>query len=365
MTEQTRSTINIEGALTFPNGFHVTSFSKPGPNEPTPQMTKALNIPYTWTNPDSGEVRTFPGSFPFIPGNSLRGRIRRGASMLVEASAVAQGQSASRQLLSVFLSGSMGSGNVDLGKYDFETYETMRDNLFAGILSVDNRYPGALRTPDMLPITAETVEKGYVPEHFADIAMPFGARQLLEVMEFRRVDSFLSLQDPYAPDLIPDFPNVHMQAAVEAMQNTAARKDSDGEVKKSTIENIMKLQRVIAGAVMHFRISAPNVTQAQAGFLVLALQQALERFPFGGAARLGMGVARGDLDVSWDGESLGAPMELEETQLTLSDDIDRFCAPAREAIAAWSFEPIDKVVRGSLASAAKKSKAGKKEQASA
>lgn len=337
----------LSGVITFPEGFHVAGFGEklPGPENITAQMKKRLAIEMEREDDDANGTIIRTPSIPIIPGNSVRGKLRRSIALLIKKKLVERGLTVSRDGYYAMTVGSATAGKASKGRVLISKYHRLKSHPFAGLLSVDSDYPGSLITYDLVPMIQPCVDVGLIPDEYAMQVSRFSPTQLLERRTYLKRDDLLSMADPLAPEVVENHTEVFNSSQIDVLENTLKRKAQkkaakDGEklaageekAKKTDHNNIYAIEQTISGTKMFWRMAAKGINDAQIGFLLMGVQEMIACYRFGGLGRLGLGEASGTLHAKIDGELYADAVMLDRTMASLGRSVEPFVASGNMAL---------------------------------
>lgn len=375
-----RHDISLAGVIRLTSPLHVTAFTTGGKGArplgaPVETMTMGLARWYfvprrgaaTETAPKAAETPTTlefiddaaePDApddaqgyyrqvrIPFVPGNSIRGRLRRSAADLLERRAIESGAQYSPALFRLSRVGSTSAAGAK-DAYDLDVHQQVYDNVFLGIFGAETDYRSRLVTSDLVPVTQDTVDLKMVPESaVADRAnMPppmSGRRALIDTTTMAKRDDFKRLDDPMAPEVIRDYRNQY-----DEWTQSFLRARSDSAAKKMDFDNIFSFEVVPAGTRLYFNINAQSLLPSQIGFLLLAIEDMAHTRPLGGMGRQGFGRWFADaLSLTVDGAPTPGAIALGSDQATQwNDRAEVFVTAAKKALQDLDIGEMDDLAR--------------------
>jgi CRISPR type IV-associated protein Csf2 len=246
---------------------------------------------------------------PYFPANGLRGRFRRYiAKRAIDAMVSTQGQLS----LETHIALQSGSSHTQPDKANSSIEELVRasEHIYMGVFGGGSRMlESRYAVSDIHPILNSTVENGVVQAPFALVQeiiekQNFGidgdVKQLqpYQIVERR---SFIKVDDISRGNNIVDVTqNVeggesaiadYLEGVSKNQQERKTQKSKGEDVaKKLTLGNILGVESICAGVDMHFRIDvSPDLTEAQVGALLVALEDLANVNYLGGWGRTGFG----------------------------------------------------------------------------
>lgn len=340
--EQQRHTIRIDGVLNTVSGIHVAAFgsSSKGGNH-TEQMSKRVakfNV-----NEETGAVRA--AKVPYVPANSVRGRIRRAIAGRAKQAMAAQGLRIGKAEYYLLTMGS-ASRSGSKGDFQVDDYEAVYNDPVLGIFGAETNYPSRLITSDIVPITEETTEACAIPEIFCAAMMPVPAWRLVDTVTLTAKDDFVDQRDPSAPAIIDGYEEAYIDTVQSYAENRSKRKSGDGDAIKKDMSNIMSFDMIMAGTNLYCSIIGRELTDAQCGLLIRGLSDALVDKGLGGNTRYGYGKVSGMLHVSLDGAERNGVIAIDVAaqEVSLSDDVKALVEVGDKAIANYNGELLQRLV---------------------
>jgi CRISPR type IV-associated protein Csf2 len=256
-----------------------------------------------------------PVGVPCVPGNGLRGALRRKAAARL-MSHLCEGDQSIPADLYLGLTCGASSGSPDSTPLSVEELLRARQNIYMGVFGGGARLlQSTYRVSDINPVLKDTLEAGVVPTFCADYVQPKARREPGADAQFVRPWELLDLFNPIRKDDVVKVARVaELRAAVGASavaeyQATVARLNAERKAEstgKETVANLMQIEALCAGTPMHFRIdlrfAPPELTEKYIGMLLLCLSDLFNENALGGWCRAGMGQYRVDtLRVSAEG----------------------------------------------------------------
>lgn len=303
-----RINLTLEGVLNARSEIHVTAFNQ-GNTHVTNTMTRPIAA--TWSKSDESQILNT--KMPFVPGNSLRGRIRRMAADQIKAALIDGDHQISRGAYYLATVGSTASAG-SVGDYNAGIHDRVYADPFLGIFGAETMYPSRLITADMIPIGYETKELDMVPSVYAEQAGAKGELQLYRYLSndrfMTRRDDFQNLSDQRAPSVVSDYVETleaynHKVRKADKSRKQAKAGEVETAEKKADMSNMMALETIISGTPFYWNARLNNVTRAQAGLLLHGVADAFDQLGVGSMARLGLGRVGGVLDVKIDDQAVG------------------------------------------------------------
>ena len=340
------------GMLTLLSPLHITSHHDGGViyTEKVDVVTQEIV-----DDGDGGEDEQAVARFhavPIIPGNTIRGRIRRAvADIVLERLA---GERISVKAMHVLRSGSTGAGNVD------KNGATLEEMLFAdahpviGLLGGGPRlFPSRLVTDTAVPLVSYV--EHLLPGLFRDrvlairpIVRDDGGRvwpRLTAMVGFVRRDDiahFAAQMDMLDPAEVQAY--LEEVAAKVARRRNGARDGETGEdakVRDVTVGTRQKLEVVLPGLRFGFRVEVRGPTPAQLGLTVRALERFAADARLGGWVRAGCG--RFALDLAYQRPDMEHPVSVFRARDGNLTDLhyEDTCPELVEAVQAWEGATVE------------------------
>lgn len=300
---------------------------------------------------------------PYFPGNDLRGRLRRKAAKIVLDHICSTSQ-VSPALYTGLCAGA-SSGQPDTSALSIEEALRAGRNVYMGLFGGGARLlRSRYSCQDLIPILRETVDVGMVPEQFIEADgqnflptrkttegdRPIEGWNLVQSRQVLRVDDAMRVLRPEEMQkYIGDMVNAVGAIQEQTLAKRAARKGEKAlaeagqlkatEVQKKTdVGNMTSFQVIAAGTPMYFRLDFfDEVSDAQVGLMLLALQGMITEQRLGGWCRAGMGQFAVDLTLARNGERLSVFSEqAASSTASLSAGVSAYVDAARSEIAELS-----------------------------
>jgi CRISPR type IV-associated protein Csf2 len=282
------------------------------------------NISQTQTKKVNGK------SVPCFLGNGLRGRIRREiAKRITDVILEVQGPITA----DVYIGLQTGSSSAQPDKTHKSVEELVRSkkHVYMGLLGGGSRtLPSRYKITDINPIIEQTVNAGmfnlpgeiltpildqsaYKKDDVVKYLQPY---QMLEARSFFKVDDIKrGFNLSKILNAVEDGETGIATYIEKSSTSDKARKDDEsGDTKKTTVGNMLSIECIATGAMMHFRVDlAPDITSAQAGAMLLALKGIFDTNYFGGWGRIGFG--------QYEVLSMSVILNTFDVQQVLEDDL--------------------------------------------
>lgn len=255
------------------NGGHIT--------------TRTKRIPFaTPATSASGDTEQAKNRFiAFLPGNSLRGVLRRCAAETIFDALQARQEKCSLELYHVLMCGAHSRTPdksatildcVESGKNPFASLFGGGPKMLRGHLSIGNAFP----------ITPDTVQAMLVPDHLAELAT---ANFVTAVMIDSPVDDIMRPRGG-VPSILVD-PEKEISAWLAKLQDSSDRKSRGEEGKKVSLAGPHGREVIIPGVRLHSDILLDSSFGGDAAFglFVVALARFANRAQIGGGNRIGLG----------------------------------------------------------------------------
>lgn len=235
---------------------------------------------------------------PVVPGNGLRGALRREGRELV-LQKVVRGDEKATTGTYLGLSCGAASGSPDSTPLGVEEILRGAENCYMGLFGGGARMlQSRFQVTDVLPVLAITVENGMIPpgavdpahipmkrgENAGDAPRPIQPWELLDVGVPIRRDDVKSVRD------VESITRFVADPVASVIDQQALYVKDEGVRNSTAIANMMATEYVAPGTLMHFQISmSPDVTDGQIGFMLKCLTHYLNNGRLGGWSRCGWG----------------------------------------------------------------------------
>jgi CRISPR type IV-associated protein Csf2 len=292
------SKYRIDTTFTLTSPLHI---SEPGTNYWNPETfrwassnagggipcTRTKNMPLATIAEagDEGE-KVFNRSLPYIPGNSLRGMLRRAAAEDLFEALKARGEKIDLDLYHVMLCGAV-SASPEKAATITEALESGK-NPFASLFGGGPKFLWSrLSVGNAFAITPETLKAGLVPERLA--AESAAARRVSAVVIETKVDDIMRGQRS-VPSVIENAEQ-EIQKWIALLDDSRAKKNSGEDSKKVGIAGIHSKEVVIPGTRLHAEhiLDTSFAGEATLGGFIAALVRVANDQRLGGGARAGCG----------------------------------------------------------------------------
>lgn len=350
------NTIRIQGHLLATSFWHVTEEVRD--NETKVMRAKIIAGAHT----DDGRAPDTPpliAEVPLVPSNSIRGRLHRASLAILTEALISRGEFISREAYQMLSNGGLvggGAGNIlSVGEI-----LAARKHVHFGLWGGGPRLmPSSVVTCDLLPVCAETLASGRVPDSFKDFAPMIqvtigeGDRQtterqiapawrLLSKRIFKRNDDMMTLNSQALTRLGVLGEDAEQQIAeyqaeqvgkredrksakesTEGMDVRTLSDDMKASLKKTDITNFLTMEVVSPGTVwpVDLRLNATS-TPAQIALFARSVEHFANEQRIGSFGRWGFGQFRAHLTVTKEGEVIGTIRFNESTgnhELVFSD----------------------------------------------
>lgn len=333
------NTIRIQGHLLATSFWHVTEEVRD--NETKVMRAKIIAGAYT----DDGRAPDTPpliAEVPLVPSNSIRGRLHRASLAILTEALIARGEFISRDAYQMLSNGGLvggGAGNIlSVGEI-----LAARKHVHFGLWGGGPRLmPSSVVTCDLLPVCAETLASGRVPDSFKDFAPMIqvtigeGERQtterqiapawrLLSKRIFKRNDDMMALNTQAltrlgvlgedAEQLITEYQAEQIgkredrksaKESTEGMDVRTLSDDMKASLKKTDITNFLTMEVVSPGTVwpVDLRLNATS-TAAQIALFARSVEHFANEQRIGSFGRWGFGQFRAHLTITKEDEPIG------------------------------------------------------------
>jgi CRISPR type IV-associated protein Csf2 len=281
---------------------------------------------------EEGHAVSVQETVPIIPASTWRGALRRGAARVIEDHVIEQGEKLSYQAYMGMHCGAV-SGNPDGVPPSTDEIKGARRHVFYGIFGGGPRMlRGNLRVADSVPVTADMIERGFLPERLLDEALRgVHTRNLYTVSPVVRKDDFMdnaSDAEAVVVDFVKTFDDARAQQ-VQRLLDKAGETDPQGSDAVRGVRTLSYRQDVAAGVPFYFRAELHG-TPAQVGLLLAALDRRLAD-GIGGRSAIGLGCLSGTLTVAERGKTAVPVLAAESGNVTFLDGaMDYLDAQAEE-----------------------------------
>lgn len=333
------NSIRLQGHFLATTPWHVTEGSEG--NETVVMKTKIVAGAAT-SDGRAPDVPPELASVPFVPANSVRARLRRSTLAILIDALMARGETISREAYQLLSNGGMlGSG--DAATLTVGEWLRARKHIHFGLWGggprmIESNVVGC----DMLPVCAETLAAGRVPEKYRDFAptvtrnlgtpdSPQIDRQiapgwkLIGKRMFKRNDDLLQLNEKTVTRLGvlgENFQELIDEYQAEQLGHRASRRDAkartEGQdartlsaeeqeaLKKKELTNYLVMEIVAPGTVwpVDLRLDS-KCTAAQVALFARGVEHFLNEDRIGSFGRFGFGQFKAYMDITEDGEVIG------------------------------------------------------------
>jgi CRISPR type IV-associated protein Csf2 len=346
----------IEGSLRLISPLHCATADKSFDPSETDSVTKTHKFKLT--------TATGIQTIPYFPGNDARGRLRREAATLV-----LDHLTANAKVSAELYQGLTGGTVTTKPEADLSIEEALRarDNIYMGLFGGGTRLLRSRYTVnDLIPIVQDTIDGGCVPASFGEAGVPKGrigdglvgpltGYHLLEARTSFKLDDLAQALRPdelekYLFDAVNTVGKIQEQSLADSAQrksDKAAAKageiDASDVTKKKTLWNMFAVESIARGTSMYFLTDLANdVSDAQVGLLLLALQSLVRKQNLGGWIRCGYGRYSADLTLTRNGQKYQIFVAGKNADdATLTDEVQKaFGKPALDAISALTAESM-------------------------
>lgn len=294
---------------------------------------------------------------PNIPGNSIRGALRRSMAAVIKDHLRDTGATINKPTYYGLTNGS-ASQKLEGDLKTLEAAKLIKEFPFTWVLGTGVAWPSHLQTYSMVPILQETIGVGLVPESFLGEAMPVEPWKLTEWHTYIRGDDMLDMKDPQAPTVIADYDEKFPEWATVAGTENAKRKaqrsgeSDDKATGRSSRKNLWSPQTIIAGTRMYFRLGMTEHDDACLGMVLKGLEKfaTTVRPSLGGLGRLGFGRYRGTLDLVnlTTGETIHGAVTLESGSAQFAPQLTPAFAAFEASLTGVTPDLLHNIVGGGL-----------------
>lgn len=334
------NTIRIQGHFLATSFWHVTEETRD--NETKVMRAKIVAGAYT----DDGRAPDAPpliAEVPLVPSNSIRGRLHRASLAILTEALIARGEFITRDAYQMLSNGGMVGGGTN-NILSVGELLSARKHVHFGLWGGGPRMlPSSVVTCDLLPVCAETLAGGRIPDSFKDFApmiqVTIGegdnqtterqiapAWRLLSKRIFKRNDDMMSLNNQAITRLGVLGDDAQQQiAAYQADQvgkredRKSAKESTEGldvrmlsdemkaSLKKTDITNFLTMEVVAPGTVwpVDLRMNS-TCTPAQIALFARSVYHFANEQRIGGFGRWGFGQFRAHLTITKEGEPIGS-----------------------------------------------------------
>ena len=232
---------------------------------------------------------------PFVPANSIRGRLRRAGCDVVHEVLRTRGEKVSLGVWHGMMCGAVtGQPNK---KLTFDYIQQASRHPFLGLFGGGpGLVPSSLRLSTAWPIVSATVDNGMVPAKFADGSLVGNYQNtflLRQVLFSKRIDDALVFQ---GMDSMAGIVEDHANAVVEWAKSVESKTDENGEAgprEKAKLETFGAYEVVVAGTrlFLPLEVDLAHIGLSGYGLFLLALSGFCKKQGrhLGGLARHGFG----------------------------------------------------------------------------
>lgn len=233
---------------------------------------------------------------PVIPANNINGHLRRHGAALIFDALKARDQKVSIEVYSAMTCGAV-TGSPDAEMIKFDEYRESRENVFLGLFGGGPRMIRRnVRVHNMVPVTQDTLDVGLHdgasrhPDMDGAASLGLTARipenvNMITSWTFLRNDDLKSLADVEQQEsIIEDYVQKIQEYQAKILEEKAKGKGGD---RFSTF-TFSAFEFVIPGIMFPMTYEL-DVTEAQLGLFLLALDRFAEKDRIGGITRNGLG----------------------------------------------------------------------------
>lgn len=344
------TTYTFLGVMTLATPMHITqAFTNDRISDEGRISSGTMGTPYSRTmrapylNED-GEATYLP----MIPGNSLRGRLRRELGKLIRNQLVEDGKTIP---MSVYHGLSCGTSTSSPSKAEktVDLVHSAENDIYIGLMGgTPLMFAGKLRVGEGVPLVTEALDCGAIPVDLEDQALE--VRRHTYPVSLIRKDDVLLFNDPQADVLIENYEEAVNEWQMSLLDNREKRRASreDASLAKQTAKNLkqmMAVELVPAGYKFLLEFTVKDPTEAQLGFLAMGLKGLLES-PLGGYTRVGTGRFSAHLMLRKDDEFIGTVLTSQSNKVEMDfAGIETQVAAAKEAIKATDLALLDELFK--------------------
>lgn len=294
-------------------------------------------------------------SVPYFASNGLRGMFRRAIAKRIEDNLSLNQQKISKDL---YLGLHCGSADAqpDTAANSIEELVRASNNAYMGLFGGGARIlPSRYKVSDIMPILNFTVDHGAVQvptplvkdlldsqvftgENGAFVLKPYN---IYETSRFiTRVDDLTRNVNLKQIDKVVDGGVDSIQLHTDGIaDNKKARADG---AKKTDLSNIVSIESVNAGVDMHFRIDMhPDITDEQAGLLLIALKDMAKENYLGGMGRNGHGrFLVKHINMQLNEETFNYENTHNDTELVFNGDMEELVSAGETSIVSMEHEEL-------------------------
>lgn len=285
---------------------------------------------------------------PFISANSIRGLIRRAAADVLLESLIDRGLTISRGAYLSLVRGAHSRTGINASKLTFAEAKAAATHIFAGVFGGGSfMFPSNMDIErDAFPITMETLP--YLPRDVHHLACEETANGILTRTMMAPRDDFARLPR-IARLVVADVEAEHAEHMKtkhsQSKASDSAKASGAEKVKKDDLDNFMgEIECIKPGIPLYFGLIAKNITDAQAGLILMAVHRWANRNVLGGGGARGHGRFKPDLTCVIDGESVPLFDSMTDAPgLKLNPELDGLIGAAMTGIDAQTPDTIDQV----------------------
>lgn len=247
----------------------------------------------------ASDVREWQADCPVIPANNLNGHLRRAAAAIIFDALHEKGEKVKMETYSAMTCGAV-TGKPDSGLVKFDEYQEARKHVYLGLMGggprMMRRY---VRVHNAFPVTEETLASGLhsgVSRHPAfdgaeayekTITVPPKVR-MVQTWTFIRGDELRALTDIQTQALVIDDYLVKIQARQAQILADQKSKAEGEEGSRFSTRTFTAMEFIVPGISFPVTFEL-DVTEAQLGLFLLALDRFATQDRLGGWSRNGFG----------------------------------------------------------------------------
>ena len=301
-----RRTVSIQGVITLTAHAHQTA-PDGGAEGVTPQLKTTVFA--------NGQC---VHDVPYITANSVRGLLRRAAGGVLLEQMEAKGWQIPRNVYLSVMRGSYSRTGVEAGGATYMQLVKAHESLFAGIFGGGAyMYAAAMRQHrDLLPIIEPIAS--IFPDRYRAQALNASVRDILQTALIASRDDFQRLP---ARDVVENVEQAYTEHMTSKLSANAAKKTQKADAKSegvflndadkirtSDLNTFNTIEVIAIGVPLYFGLTLHDVTDAQIGLVLKAVQQWANDNALGGGCVRGRG-------------SFKAALQLFEGEKTLAENL--------------------------------------------
>lgn len=240
------------------------------------------------------------GNLPFITANSVRGLLRRAAADVIYEKVQEKGNKISRDLYLSIARGAYSRTGINAGGATFLEAKAASTHVFAGLFGGGSLMFGSRLSMGRQLMPILELNKALMPQSVQCHALDVEPWKLI-------VKTIMAPKDEF--EKLPQYNVVeNLEAAYMEHQATKIeqRNENAGDTKttKDDLNNFAEIDCIAPNVPLYFDLQGTNVTPAQVGLVLVALQSWINRNALGGGKARGQGAFLPSLELIVDGKTV-------------------------------------------------------------